>query len=90
VGVDISPKMVAEARRHAKDGTLQIAYLVGDMITLHGLDAIKPPGGFDVITCLWAFSNVAAGQRLAMLNRWRTSSRPADGSCWNCNILTTT
>ena len=36
VGVDISPKMVAEARRHAKDGTLQIAYLVGDMITLSG------------------------------------------------------
>ena len=76
VGVDISPKMVAEARRHAKDDTLQIAYLVGDMITLHGLDAIKPPGGFDVITCLWAFSNVAAGQRLAMLNRWKDFLAP--------------
>jgi ubiquinone/menaquinone biosynthesis C-methylase UbiE len=70
VGIDISPNMVAEARQHTKDKGLHIAYLTGDMITLQVLDAIKPARGFDVITCLWAFSNVAPGRRLAMLNRW--------------------
>ena len=39
VAVDVSPKMVAEARRQAKDLGLQIAYLKGDMITMQGLDA---------------------------------------------------
>jgi ubiquinone/menaquinone biosynthesis C-methylase UbiE len=77
VGIDVSPKMVAEARRRAKDLGLQIAYLKGDMITMQGLDAIKPAGGFDVITCFWAFSNVAIGQRLAMLNRWKSFLAPS-------------
>ena len=77
VGIDVSPKMVTEARRQAKDLGLQIAYLKGDMITMQGLDAIKPAGGFDVITCFWAFSNVAIDQRLAMLNRWKSFLAPS-------------
>ena len=76
VGVDVSPKMVAEAQRQAKDLVLQIAYLKGDMITMQGLDAIKAEGGFDVITCFWAFSNVALDQRLAMLKRWKSFLTP--------------
>jgi ubiquinone/menaquinone biosynthesis C-methylase UbiE len=43
VGVDISTKMAAEARQHAKDQGLQIAYLVSDFITMQRLAAIKPP-----------------------------------------------
>jgi ubiquinone/menaquinone biosynthesis C-methylase UbiE len=53
VGVDISTKMVTEARQHAKNQGLQIAYLVGDFTTMQRLAAIKPPRCFDAITCLW-------------------------------------
>ena len=48
VRIDASHKMVAEARRQAKDLGLQIAYLKEDMITMQRPDAIKPAGGFDV------------------------------------------
>ena len=41
VGVDISPKMVEEARRQAVIHNGDILYLIGDMITLQGLDSIK-------------------------------------------------
>ena len=68
--------MVAETWRQAKDLWLQISYLKRDMITMQGLDAIKPVGGFDVITCVWAFSSVALDQRLAMLNRWKSFLAP--------------
>jgi ubiquinone/menaquinone biosynthesis C-methylase UbiE len=83
MGVDVSPKMVAEARRQAKDLGLQIAYLKGDMITMQGLDAIKPAGGFDVITCFWTFSNVVLDQRLAMLNRWKSFLAPGGRMVFN-------
>jgi len=76
VGIDISSKMVAEAQRQAKDQGLSIAYLTGDMVTLEGLDGIKPAGGFDVILCLWAFSNVAPAQRVAALSRWKSFLAP--------------
>jgi hypothetical protein len=39
------------------------------MITLEGLDDSKPAGGFDVILCLWAFSNVTPAQRVTALSR---------------------
>jgi hypothetical protein len=44
--------------------------LVGDFIVTQRLAAIKPPGGFDVISCLWAFSNVALDLRGATLRTW--------------------
>jgi SAM-dependent methyltransferase len=77
--VDISPKMVEEARRQAVDAEAHILYLIGDMITLQGLDNIKAGGsatGYNVITCLWAFSNIAHDRRVAMLRRWKDFLAP--------------
>jgi ubiquinone/menaquinone biosynthesis C-methylase UbiE len=79
VGVDISRKMVEEARRQAADAEANIPFLVGDMITLQGLDNIKASVsamGYNVITCLWAFSNIPHDRRVAMLQRWKDFLTP--------------
>jgi ubiquinone/menaquinone biosynthesis C-methylase UbiE len=76
MGIDASQEMVKEARRVAKEQNIQVAFLKGDMITMEGLDGIKPTEGFDVITCLWAFSSVHSSQRIAMLNRWKSFLAP--------------
>jgi ubiquinone/menaquinone biosynthesis C-methylase UbiE len=76
VGVDISTKMVAESRQLAKDQGLPIACLAGNFITMQRLATIKPPGGFDVITCLWPFSNVTPDLRGAMLRTWMNFLTP--------------
>jgi hypothetical protein len=59
----------------------QIAYLVGDFITVQKLAAIKPSGGFDVITCLRAFSNVTPDLRGAMLRTWTDFLAPQGPQC---------
>jgi ubiquinone/menaquinone biosynthesis C-methylase UbiE len=79
VGVDISRKMIEEARRQSAGSEANILYLVGDMITLQGLDFVKAgvsATGYHVITCLWAFSNVAHDKRVAMLRRWQDFLTP--------------
>lgn len=79
VGVDISPEMVKEARRQAAEAEANILYLVGNMITLQGLEYIKAgvsATGYNVITSLWAFSNIAHDKRVAMLQRWKDFLAP--------------
>ena len=70
------PEMVKEAKKVAKEQNIQVAFLKGDMITMQDLEYIKPPGGFDVITCLWAFSTVPSSQQITMLNRWKDFLAP--------------
>ena len=79
VRVDISTKMVEEARRQSVDAKANILYLVGDMIALQGLDNIKAgisAMGYNVVTCLWTFSNIAHDRRVAMLRRWKDFLAP--------------
>ena len=49
------------------------------MITLHELDFIKAgvsASGYNVITCLWTFSNIAHDRRVAMLRCWKDFLAP--------------
>lgn len=78
VGIDASKEMVKEAKRvvQQQNMSVPVAFMTGNMITMEGLDGIKPPGGFDVITCLWAFTHVEESQQIGMLRRWKDFLAP--------------
>jgi ubiquinone/menaquinone biosynthesis C-methylase UbiE len=84
VGVDCVPAMLAGAQRNITEaGLLDQAggIVLGDMLDPSSLLAAQrflPDGspGFDVITCLWAFSNLPPQKQPEALRMWATWLAP--------------
>lgn len=53
-GIDLSPGALAEARRHAADAGLEIAYLCASPEDM----AAQAPAGFDTVTCMELLEHV--------------------------------
>lgn len=71
VGIDVSPGMLAEAKRKATDAKQDVTFLKADV---ENLDNLALPSEVDVITCSAAF--VLLDNRIQTLRQWTSYLKP--------------